>query len=85
MKYYIEPNDSHKSFYRKAYVEMDDEGTKVLTSYDTEVAMVSYDKGKKIAKVRGLYSQTTTRHIKAFLQNEGFDYKDSKDIMKRYG
>ena len=67
-KYYpnakeILPNDSRKSFYGKAW-EYEENGKYYLVSYDTVVAQVSYD-GECV--VKGLYSATTTRHIKAFL------------------
>ena len=73
--------DSKKSFYGKANVETRDNGDKVLISYNTEVAEIR--NGKPI--VFGLYSSTTTRHIKEFLMQNGFEFKDSKDIIARYG
>ena len=73
--------DSRKSFYGKAKVESDENGNKTLYSYGTKVAEIR--NGKPI--VFGLYSTTTTRHIKDFLMQNGFDFKDSKDILVRYG
>lgn len=78
---FIQPNDSHKSFYGKAYEYTDYNGDTVLVSYTTRVARITPD-GR--CEVKGLYSATTTRHIKSFLSAHGFDYKDSKDILKRY-
>jgi hypothetical protein len=72
--------DSRKSFYGKAKVYEED-GKKVLVSYDTRVAEI--ENGKP--KVFGLYSQTTTRHIKDFLQQNGFKAESSKQIMADYG
>ena len=72
--------DSRKSFYGKARVENED-GKKVLYSYNTKVAEIVDGK----PTVFGLYSSTTTRHIKEFLLQNGFEFKDSKDIMNRYG
>ena len=77
----IVPNDSRKSFYGKAWEFTDYNGDTVLVSYTTRVARITPE-GK--CEVKGLYSATTTRHIKSFLTAHGFDYKDSKDILKRY-
>ena len=78
---FIEPHDSHKSFYGKAYEYTDWDGSTVLVSYQTSVAHIDRE-GQ--CHVKGLYSATTTRHIKAWLQDHGFEYSDSRDIMKRY-
>jgi hypothetical protein len=80
-KKYLEPRfDSRKSFYDKAYVT--EEGNKkVLTSYTTQVAKI--EDGK--ATVYGTYSQTTLRHIKEFLKDNGFKAENSKQIMQDYG
>ena len=72
--------DSRKSFYGKAKVKFEG-NKKILQSYQTDVAEIV--NGKPI--VRGTYSATTTRHIKDFLQQNGFDFKDTKDMMKKYG
>jgi hypothetical protein len=79
-EYSLKPNDSHKSFYGKAHVIQRGD-KKILRSYDTDVAEI--EDGK--AKVKGLYSQTTTRHIKAFLIENGFKAESSKQIMADYG
>lgn len=71
---------SHKSFYGKARISMEN-GRKVLYSYGTKVAEI--DNGK--ARVYGLYSNTTTRHIKEFLNQNGFKVENSKQIIKDYG
>lgn len=77
----LEPKyDSSKSFYGKAKVRRED-GKLILTSYTTDVAEI--ENGK--AKVNGLYSDTTTRHIKEFLIQNGFKAENSKQIMKDYG
>lgn len=72
--------DSRKSFYGKAkvFVEGND---KTLISYQTRVAEIK--DGKPI--VYGLYSNTTTRHIKDFLKQNGFKAESSKQIMQDYG
>ena len=63
--YYLEPQfDRRKSFYKKASVSVWF-GTITLTSYNTPVCVITSDKH---IKLNGLYSQTTTRHIREFLQ-----------------
>ena len=74
------PSDSQKSFYGKAKVR-EENGKQILTSYTTDVAEI--ENGK--AKVFGLYSDTTTRHIKEFLKQNGFKAENSKQIMQDYG
>ena len=78
----IVPNDSHKSFYGKAYEAVDCDGNICLYSYNTHVAWINPN-GE--CTVRGLYSKTTTRHIKAWLTAHNLPYSDSHDILKRYG
>lgn len=72
--------DSRASFYGKARVTVDVEGDLILTSYNTDVAVIKGDK----AVVKGLYSQTTTRHIKEFLKQNGFKAINAKQIKKDY-
>jgi len=69
-----------KSFYGKAKVKADNEGL-TLQSYQTDVAKIVGGK----AIVKGLYSNTTTRHIKEFLKQHGKKVLSSKQIMKNYG
>jgi len=79
--YELEPEyDSKKSYYGKATVT-EENGKKILTSYSTDVAEIK--DGKAI--VHGTYSQTTLRHIKEFLLQNGFKAENSKQIMKDYG
>lgn len=63
-KYYLMPNDSHKSFYGKAIVIEKDNGEKELISYTTTV-MKQTKTGEYIRLWDG-WSATTGRHIKAF-------------------
>ena len=71
--------DSRKSFYGKAEVLI--EGDKVmLRSYSTIVACIEGDK----AEVYGWYSNTTGRHIKEFLLQNGFEAKNKNQIMEDY-
>lgn len=73
--------DSRASFYGKAKVD-EENGNRVLTSYTTKVALITSD---GVAKVFGTYSQTTLRHIKEFLKQNGFKAVNSKQIIKDYG
>jgi len=76
----LEPRyDSRKSFYGKAWV-IDENGELVLQSYSTNVAKIK--QGKPV--VYGMYSNTTTRHIKEFLKQKGFKAESSKQILKDY-
>ena len=72
--------DRHNSFYKKAKVLFEESGKIILRSYNTNVAYI--ENGDLF--VEGLYSATTTRHIKEFMTQYGFDYKNASDIMKRY-
>lgn len=69
--------DARQSFYGKAKV-IELSNKTALKSYDTIVAVIK--DGKPM--VRGDYSQTTTRHIKEFLKQNGFWVETKKDIMK---
>lgn len=74
--------DSRKSFYGKARVETSpNTGEIYLVSYSTKVASICEGK----AEVYGLYSDTTTCHIKEFLKQNGFKADSSKQIMADYG
>lgn len=72
--------DSRKSFYGKANIK-DDNGKLVLRSYNTDVSYIH----KGNAFVNGVYSQTTLRHIKEFLKQNGFKAENSKQILEDYG
>lgn len=81
--YDLKPSyDARKSFYGKAQVGTGDKGDKNrLYSYDTLVAEMK--DGKPV--VYGTYSQTTLRHIKEWLKQNGFKAENSKQIMADYG
>ena len=81
MEFKLQPkNDSKASFYGKAKVRTD--GKRItLKSYTTDVAYI--ENGK--AHVNGLYSGTTTRHIKEFLLQNGFKAESGTQILKDYG
>ena len=78
--------DSRKSFYGKAKVDEREDGSKVLYSYGTPV--VGIKDGKATLLNRGYYgwssSSTTLRHVKDFLQQEGFKSGSIKDLAKLY-
>lgn len=63
MKYELKPNDSHKSFYGKAYV-IEQDGEKTLYSYNTKI--MSMNSAGEFTRFWGGWSATTGRHIKAF-------------------
>lgn len=60
----LSPVDGRKSFYGKAHVRADDDGTETLISYTTDVAK-RLPNGN-IEKLWNGWSATTGRHIKAF-------------------
>lgn len=74
--------DSRQSFYGKAKVNTGDKNDQnKLYSYDTLVAEIK--DGKPI--VYGVFSQTTLRHIKDFLKQNGFKADNAKQILADYG
>lgn len=81
--YGLEPRyDARKSFYGKAQVDTGDSNDKNrLYSYGTLVAEIK--DGKPV--VYGTYSQTTLRHIKDWLKQNGFRADTSKQILADYG
>lgn len=58
--------DSRKSFYGKAKVIENDNGEKVLRSYNTEVCKIT--NGGEFVRLWSGYSSTTMRHINSFLR-----------------
>jgi len=80
MRYELTPiHDSRKSFYGKATI-INENGTITLISYHIRVATIKDGK----AVVLGTYSQTTNRHIKEFLKQQGFKADNTKQIIKDY-
>ena len=63
-KYELTPVDGRKSFYRKAVVIVEDNGTETLYSYNTPIIkrLVSGE----LVKLWDGWTATTGRHIKAF-------------------
>ena len=68
----LNPGTSQKSFYSKALVRIDKDGTETLYSYGTPIIA---RKGDKLRKLWNGWSATTGRHIKAFcgLNKKEFD------------
>ena len=76
--------DARQSFYGKAQVITEGK-KKFLRSYSTVVAEITELKnGEYDVKVYGTYSDTTLRHIKEFLKQEGFNAETKKQIEKDY-
>ena len=75
--------DSRKSFYGKAHVVTDDDGTEILYSYDTPVVKIKDGKVELLAQWDS--SQTTLRHVKEFLRQNGFKADSKAQIAKLYG
>ena len=63
-KYELIPTDGRKSFYGKAVVMVQDDGSEILYSYGTKI--IEKTPGGGLVKFWGGWSQTTGRHIKAF-------------------
>lgn len=63
-RYELEPDDYHKSFYKKAIVEVDNLGNYILYSYGTPVAMK--DAAGGVHRLWDDWSATTGRHIATF-------------------
>lgn len=73
--------DSRQSFYGKARV--DDNGSeKTLYSYNTPVAKIVNNKVELLPKWD--WSQTTLRHIKEFLKQNGFEATSLAQIRRDY-
>lgn len=63
-KYELVPIDGCKSFYGKAIVIVNDNGTETLYSYDT--AIIKRLVSGELIKLWDGWSKTTGRHVKAF-------------------
>ena len=68
----------HNIFYGKAKTETMNNVTR-LVSYNTEVA--NYNHETNIMTVNGWYSQTTAKHINAFLEYYGFDKCNKQQLL----
>lgn len=74
-------HDSHRSFYGRAEVEILPDNTKRLYSYDTHVTSITPDDE---VVIYGIYSNTTLRHIKEFLLQNGFKAESKAQIEADY-
>ena len=75
----LKPINGQKTFGRKAIVE-EENGVSYLRSYDTVVAKFDHHDNKM--QVYGWFSNTTARHINAFLDFYGFDTCTKKELEK---
>lgn len=71
--------DARQSFYGKAQI-IEIEETQVLKSYDTYVCII---KGNH-AFICDTYSNTTTRHIREFLKQNGFKVGTKQELINMY-
>lgn len=58
------PNDNQKVFYGKAKVKIYSDNTKILQSYNTDVAKI--DANGNVIRLWDGWTTTTGKHIKAF-------------------
>ena len=76
----LEPIYSNvKSFYGKAKV-LRENGVIKLQSYDTIIAEIKDNK----VHINGFYSKTSSRHLKEFLQQMGFEVGTKTQLEKMY-
>lgn len=73
--YELKPNNGRKSFYGKALVQIDDDGSETLLSYCTPIIKRNAD-GTLVRIYGGKPSVTTATHIKSFCE------LDTKAFMK---
>ena len=59
-----------ESFYKKAFVKEDEEGTQYLYSY-CSLILTNYGKAMKFEENLNLYSNTTMRHVREYLKQLG--------------
>lgn len=82
-KYDLSPRyDARASFYGKAVVTDNEDGTVELRSYGTLVAKITIP--NDTPEVYGWFSNTTGRHIKEFLKQYGFKAENKSQILKDY-
>lgn len=77
----LKPTNGRKSFYGKAIVKVDDDGTETLLSYGTPIIkkkgeeLIPLYTGKK-------YGMTTATHVKSFC---GLTKEQYKELLKANG
>lgn len=71
-RYYLMPTDGRKSFYNKAVVQINDDGSETLYSYETPI--ITKTAAGQLVKLWDGWTATTGRHIAAFcgLNKAGF-------------
>lgn len=62
--YELTPTNGQKSFYGKAIVKIEENGTETLFSYNTPI--IKREKDGELIKLYDGWTQTTGKHIKAF-------------------
>lgn len=72
--------DRRKSFYKKAFIVRNADGTTQLISYSTIVATIQ----NGALHINGFYSATTLRHIKEFVEQMGFKNGSKAELEKMY-
>ena len=80
-------HDSRKSFYGKAKVDVRPDGTQILYSYGTPVCKITKDGDVTLLKKGYLgwaSSQTTLRHVKEFLKQNGKEVGTKAQLAKMY-
>ena len=75
--------DCRKSFYGKAIIETSS-GAMILYSYDVPVALYDTRSGELTLGPKWAYSQTTLRHVKEFLKQQGLKAESKAQIRKDY-
>lgn len=63
-RYELTPNNGRKSFYGKAVVEIADDGSETLYSYNTPI--IKRSPSGDLVKLWDGWTATTGRHIKAY-------------------
>lgn len=63
-QYELRPTDGRKSFYGKAIVTIDEDGSETLSSYNTPI--IKRTVSGELVKLWDGWTSTTGRHIKAF-------------------
>ena len=61
---------TQQSFYKKAFIKEDNEGTQYLYSYYSLI-ITNYGKALKFEEDSNLYSNTTMKHVREYLKQIG--------------
>lgn len=69
MSYELIPTNGRKSFYGKARVEIDADGSRTLFSYGTKICTLAAG-GELSRHYYGKRTNTTSAHVKSFLGEE---------------